>query len=286
VHDAPESEPYKRSLIEILQNLGEQSADLGDVTEGLPHYRRAVQIRRELLGASPGDRVRTLDLADQLAMLATVERHGGFAADAEHSYAEAVTLLEPLAPEAADPAVQVRRGAFLMGQGMSEADQGHDARALTLLRRSIEILRPFGASATEDPRPRQRLTEALWETARLLRRAGVPGEADRLDAERRALWRDKLPGDLASLAIEETREAARVGYGRLPLGGPAAAVRRLDLDLAAENLRLAVARGFRDLAALRNERDSWLLLTRVDVQPLVGEMGFPEDPLRSDSGSK
>src|SRR5262249_49548154 len=57
LHDAPESEPYKKSLIEILQNLGEQSADLGDVTEGLPHYRRAVQIRRELLKSRTGDRV-------------------------------------------------------------------------------------------------------------------------------------------------------------------------------------------------------------------------------------
>src|SRR5262249_40063008 len=96
VHAAPEAEPYKRSPIEILQNLGEQSADLGDVTEGLPHYRRAVQIRRELLKARPGDRVRTLDLADQLAMLATVERHGGDSAEAERSYAQAVAVLEPL----------------------------------------------------------------------------------------------------------------------------------------------------------------------------------------------
>jgi hypothetical protein len=173
-----------------------------------------------------------------------------------------------------------------MGQGVSVADQARDARALTLLWRSIEILRPFGAAATEDPRPRQRLTEALWETARLLRQTGVPGEVDGLDAERRALWRDKPPGDLASLAMEETREAARVGYGRLPLGGPVAVVRQIDLDLAAENLRLAVARGFRDLAALRKERDSWLLLTRVDVRPMVGEMGFPDDPLQPASGSK
>jgi serine/threonine-protein kinase len=285
VYDAPKSEPYKRSLIEILQNLGEQSADLGDVTQGLPHYRRAVQIRRELLDARPGDRVRTLDLADQLAMLATVERHGGFAADAEHSYAEAVTLLELLASAAADPALQVLWGACLMGEGRAAADQGLDGRALPLLRRAVEILTPFGSSPTGGPPARQRLTEALWETARLLRRTARPDEADWLDADRRALWKDKSPGELAALAMEETSWAATVGYGRLTVNDRVEAARRLDLDLAAENLRMAVSLGYRDSTALDKNPNASLLLSRDDVRPLLRDIAFPEDPFGTAPGS-
>jgi hypothetical protein len=94
------------------------------------------------------------------------------------------------------------------------------------------------------------------------------------------LWQDRPPRELADLAMEETTQAGRIGQGRFPLDNPAAAVRRLGLDLAAEHLRLAVALGFRDLAVLRKNRDSWLLLSRADVQPLLGEMGFPDDPFQ------
>jgi hypothetical protein len=58
----------------------------------------------------------------------------------------------------------------------------------------------------------------------------------------------------------------------------AEAVRRLGLDLAAANLRLAVAMGFRDFSALRKNRNATLLLLRPDVRALVDTLGFPEDP--------
>src|SRR5262249_10444876 len=156
--------------------------------------------------------------------------------EAERSYAEAAGLLESLASSSADRAVQLRRGTFLMERGRAAADQGQDARALSALRQAVEVLTPLGSSATDDPGPHQRLTEALWETARISRRAGAADEADRLDAQRRALWEDRPPGWLAALAMAETTQAATVGYGRLPVGDRAEAVRCLDLDLAAANL--------------------------------------------------
>ena len=80
--------------------------------------------------------------------------------------------------------------------------------------------------------------------------------------------------------MEETAEAARVGYGRVPVAGPAAAVRRLDLDLAADNLRLAVALGFRDFDTLRTNRDALLLLLRRDVRRVLEDFEFPDDPFQ------
>ena len=74
VAELPESDLYRTTLILILQNLGEQYADLGRVGEGLPYYRRTVVESRKRWDAHPGDRARTLSrFAEQLAMLAEVE---------------------------------------------------------------------------------------------------------------------------------------------------------------------------------------------------------------------
>ena len=53
-------------------------------------------------------------------------------------------------------------------------------------------------------------------------------------------------------------------------------VRGLDLDQAAANLKLAVARGFRDLPMLKSHPDAQLLLSREDLQPLIREIAAPE----------
>ena len=98
------------------------------VAEGLPHYRRSVELRRQLLAAGPNDRHRNLELAEQLALLATVERHGGDPASARRDYAEAAALLEPLDSAAVDAEVQVPRATYLIGEAMAAADQGRTPR--------------------------------------------------------------------------------------------------------------------------------------------------------------
>jgi serine/threonine-protein kinase len=282
VRDAPGTDQYRFFLADILWNLGEQFVDLGRVDEGLPHYRRGVKICREYLTDRPRDRERILLLADHLERLAAVERSGGNSEAALRSFTEAVAVLEPLAGEA-DTEVQVRRGALLMGAGLAAADLGRTADALSRLRQAVKILERAVAAAANDPRPQRRLTEALWATSRLLSRTG---EADRLEAERQAMWRGRPPGELADLAMEETTEAARVGYGRVPVNDRAEAVRRLGLDLAAANLRLAVAMGFRDFSSLRKNRDATLLLLRPDVRTIVDALGFPEDPFQPESSGR
>ena len=160
---------------------------------------------------------------------------------------------------------------------MAPADEGRTAEAIPILRRAVATLKPAGvASRGEDP-ARGWLTESLWDLGRLLRAAGAGEEADQLDAERRDLWKDR-PRDLASLALQETRRAALIGYGKTPIGGAARSVRDRDLDQAADHLRMAVSLGFRDLAWLRADPDSWLLLNRVDLRTAIDDLEFPEWP--------
>jgi hypothetical protein len=171
-----------------------------------------------------------------------------------------------------------------MGEGVAAADRGSTARAAGLLRRAVEVLAPFGASAAGDQKPRRRLSEALWERARLLRSTGGDAEADLLDAERRELWKVRPAREPADLAMEETTQAGRIGYGRVPVDNRAAAVRRLGLDLAADHLRLAVAMGFRDFDALRKHPDAALLLSRPDVRLLLDDVQFPADAFGAGRG--
>ena len=146
-----------------------------------------------------------------------------------------------------------------------------------MLRRAVEMLTPFVASATgghQAPAAAHRGPLATGPAAPL---AGDAAEAERLDARAQGTVEGPAAGELADLAIEETTQAARVGYGRAPLDGPAAAVRRRDLDLAADHLRLAVELGFRDSAALRKKRDAALLLSRPDIRMLLE---FPDVPFQ------
>ena len=69
-----------------------------------------------------------------------------------------------------------------------------------------------------------------------------------------------------------------IGYGKTPVSDRARATRELDLDQAAANIKLAVARGFRDLSKLRSHADSAFLLSRDDLKVLLMDISFPDRP--------
>lgn len=286
VADAPQSDIYRGHLADILWNLGEQYLDLGRVEEALPHYRRAVALRRDLLSERPGDRTVKLELADQLAMLAAVEGSAGDPGAARRWYAEAARLVAGLDGSAGDSRARLLRATYLLGEARSAADQDQDGPAANLLAQARGILDPMVAAAGATGPARFRLSEVLWELARLERRAGNTGAADRLDPRRRKLWTGRPPAELVRLAIDEITSAARVGYGRTPLSGTAASARRRDLDLAADHLRLAVALGLTDLSMLRKNLDVGLVLARSDLPAILYDAGFPEDPIPARAGSQ
>ena len=55
-------------------------------------------------------------------------------------------------------------------------------------------------------------------------------------------------------------------------------VRERDLDQASANLKLAIARGFRDLRMLQSHPDSQMLLSREDLKLPIMDMAFPDRP--------
>jgi hypothetical protein len=105
-------------------------------------------------------------------------------------------------------------------------------------------------------------------------------EAERVDARRKALWQDRPPGELVALALKQTGLATLIGYGKTPVSPQALSVRELDLDQAVADLKLAIARGFRDLPMLRSHPDSQILLSREDFKLPFLDMTFPVWPFR------
>ncbi len=113
---------------------------------------------------------------------------------------------------------------------------------------------------------------------RLVRFTGDTAKANEIDVRRKALWQDQPPAKLATLALERTKLALQIGYGKTPISSSARSVRDLDLDQAAADLKLAIALGFSDLAMLRKHRDSWALLAlceRDDVNRLIQDVERP-----------
>ena len=87
-----------------------------------------------------------------------------------------------------------------------------------------------------------------------------------------ALWQGQPASGLANLALAQTNGAALIAYGKTSAGEPGRSPRDLDLNLAAENLKLAIARGFTDVPALRFRPESPILLERKDVKPLIDDL--------------
>ncbi len=267
---------YKVFLSIQLDNLGEQYIDLGEVDEGLGYYLKALRIREALHLVHPGNREYALDFIQAGATVGAIQRHAGRVGAALESFTRARELLEQLAAaHPGDAAIAGRLGTALTHEAVALAEEPKSETALNLLARAVDILTPLGAPAKADREHRERLSEALWQSARVHRAFGKSADAVRIDAQRVALWRDRPPGELVALALKETSLAALIGYGKTPVPRIAVSARELDLDLAASNLKLAIARGFRDFRMVQSHPDSQLLLSRADLKLLFMDLAMP-----------
>ena len=285
VSKSNDAEEYRKYLCNHLEDLGEQSVDLGRVEEGLPLYEEALKYRRELSAAHPESREYSLELVKALVALGNIQRHDGKSAAARALFTEARTILEGwVSTSRGDAALQGRLAAVLDHEAVTLADQGVLEQAKQLLGRSVALFRSGAErtiSTTDGLEERGWHSEALWDLARVLRGLNRPEEAQPADAEREALWKDRPADELVMLALKQTTRASLIGYGKTPISAPAQAVRQLDLDQAAANLCLAVTRGFKDLRFLQSHPDSAILLARGDLKSLIKGLEAPGLPIHA-----
>jgi len=270
---------YKVFLSLHLENLGEMYVDLGQVDEGLNHYQRALEIRRQLHVAHPGTRGYTLDLARAHSTIGEIQRQAGLAAAARASFGQARELLEPLSiAEPGDATVSAQFGTALTREAVALAEEQKPESALLLAARAVDILTPLGRAQKANQEDRERLSEALWQLARINRALGKSADAGGVDAQRVALWKGRPADELANLALKEAGRTTLIEYGKTPVSEQAKPAHEHDLELAEADLRLAVSQGFTDLAALRSKRDSAVLLERNGLKALLKSLESPREP--------
>ena len=265
------ADDYKLVLCYYLDNLGEQSVDLGHPAEGLRHYEEAIRIRRELSRTNRGNRQYTIELVQALVALGNIERHLGDVDAARRLFADARKAVEEtLNPPPGDPALQAQLAVALTGQAVMLADEAQAEKARPLLENAADRFRRIAGRAQPEIKmateERQRRSETLWNLCRVLRDLKLAPDAARFDAERIDLWKTRPPDELFELALKHLGQATLVGYGKTPLSDRGAAVRELDLDQAANEAIMAMSNGFKDLAKLNSVPESHFLLERPDVK--------------------
>ena len=244
-----------------LDNLASQHLRLGEIDEALKHSEKAIGIRRQLHAGSPGSRKHALNLVQAISHLGAIQRQAGRVAAARASFASARELLEKhAAAHPYDTAIPGLLGGALTDEAVAIAEEQTPETARPLLARAIEILTPLGSTPAARPDDRERLSEVLWQSARIDRAIGSSPSAASADARRLALWKLRPPAELANLALKNLARATLIGYGRSPVPDQLRPIRDRDLDLAASDLHLAFANGFNNLAMLRSHPDASLLL--------------------------
>ncbi len=273
------ADAYNLRLCYYLDNLGEQSVDLGRPAEGLRHYEEAIRIRRELSRTNRGNRQYLIELVQALVALGNIERHMGDAEAALRFFADARKALEAaLTATPGDPALEFQLAVAFAHEADSLADRAQAEQAKTLLQDAASRFRKLASRAAPADEPlleREKRSETLWNLGRVLRDLKLPAEADRVDGERVDLWKAQPIEELVDLALKHLTRATLVGYGKTPLSAQARAVRQLDLDQAAGEVKMAVERGLQDLDKLEAVPEWRLLFSREDVQSAIKHLQSP-----------
>jgi eukaryotic-like serine/threonine-protein kinase len=276
---SPHDNEYKLYLCNHLENLGEQYLDLGSVSDAWPYYIRAIEIRRKLNGDHQENVDYAQTLAEALCRLGSIKRHAGDPAAALKWFAEEREVAEQFLKSKPDNAVmRCRLAEAFTQETWVQLDLKQTDIAMQSLQEAVDALGPLANSPTGQSERRGYLTEALQARALILRTTRQVAAADKVDAERLALWEGEPAGGLANLALAQVGRAARIGYGKTQGVGTGSQARDIYLDLAAANLKLALARGFVDLAMLRSNPECPIILERDDIKPLLMDLAFPAWP--------
>jgi serine/threonine-protein kinase len=249
VRDHPALPAYRANLSATYDTLAQFLRDRGRPAEAEEAFQETVRLEEALHRDYPTVREHALHLGGAQCNLANLVRDSGRPADSLTWYARAVTTLGAVL--AREPRQAMARR-FLRNAHWGRAD------ALTRLGRHAEALKDWERAAELEGGPQRgwfRLQRAL-ALARLKEHARAAAEADEL-----AWAQDAAPGTLYDLACVFALSAASAGDD--PKQTESYAARAVEL------LRQAVAKGYQDIAHLKNDPDLKTLRMRDDFRQLL-----------------
>jgi tetratricopeptide (TPR) repeat protein len=240
---------YRRESAGVQNNLGSLLVEIGKGAEAEAAYRQALAQRERLAAGFPGVPEYAVDLGDSLSSLGHLFRKRGEPQAALEWYGQAVARLRPVV--AAEPRLAAGRhhlGNSHAGRAEVLMTLGRPAEALSDWDRAVELADgPTGDSFR-------------LHRARALARAG---EAVRAVAEAEELA--AAPGATAA-ALKECAGVLAVAAAGSPPDADRYHARAVEL------LRLAFAKGYRDIAAMLQDSDLDPLRRRADYADLLWDL--------------
>jgi tetratricopeptide (TPR) repeat protein len=245
-------------------------------TQAESEFRSALAINQKLSDDHPTVPSFRSDLALSLHNLGLLLARSGRRAEAMGLHREELAILEKLTEQNPDVPhyrgelanAEVDAAAALLISGRSGESRALCERAVTLYEDLIRV----------NPQFRQGLAEALMRFGQVRRAEGDPAGAA-ADWRRAVALLEGIPSpsrDTRMLAAGS--RAGLAGVAEVPGSGVSAVEGEAEAEKAMDQLRQAVAIGFRELDWLRTENALDPLRDRPDFGLLLDDLAFPTDP--------
>jgi serine/threonine protein kinase/tetratricopeptide (TPR) repeat protein len=179
----------QRELAEAYKRIGDVQgneffANLGDTTNALKSYQKALAIRKSLWPQSNQDVTGALALAELYRLISQTQQAEGDLSSALESSQAAVKLMEPIdAAHPADPKVvrellgDYQSVANILGGDLSLSNMGDNEGALIYRQKQLEAAERFAALENGSPRGKGNLAIAISTMGDQLWQAGHASEA-------------------------------------------------------------------------------------------------------------
>jgi tetratricopeptide (TPR) repeat protein len=256
----PSVPEYRKDLARSHNNLGALLNDLGKRREAEAAYRAALNIREQLAADFPGVAVYVVELGNSYKNFGNLVREKGEPQAALDWFARAIGALEPVLQK--EPrlvsARQTLRNAH-WSRALALDKLGRHADALKDWDRAL-ALDPVAADQPFFPRNRALSLARGGEHAKAVAEANALAELK--DVDRGTLYDLACVCAVASAAVRDAKS-------------PGADVVQLAEEYAAravELLRQAVAKGYKEAAHMKKDKDLDALRDREDFKRLVAEL--------------
>ena len=208
---APAVIDYQGDLALSYNNLGTLHSERGETKAAIEAYRRAAEIRRQLLRKAPSVIRFRADVAVSCNNLGRLYSESGDQEAARGPLDEAIGLFEQLVSDyPGELNYRSCLGGALNNRAMASERLGQAAAAETDFRAAIEHQRLAFEGAPDIARFRQFLSNHYWNLGQFLQRQGRSRKALEIALERKQLWLGDAER-LFSVAVELAAAAAAEG---------------------------------------------------------------------------
>jgi serine/threonine-protein kinase len=268
----PEVAQYQHRLARTHYSIADWHERSQQTAEALACFQQARVLQEGLAKRDPDQIDFLRDLASTCMRLGAVQLRIGLAVEAVGLYERSVEILQGIVARHPDRVPdRSSLGDALNDLGLALVAANRPAAALRAYEQAIPQQQAALAQAPEVVRYRRDLGYHYFNLANVQRRLGRLTDAAVTIRKYQDLW-PQAPGVLYEVAIHWAQCVRLVGGGKADLPAAEQAQRQHYADEAVNALRLAIARGYKDLDRLKKEKDLDCLRGRDDFQQLVRDL--------------